>query len=112
MQAEVSRASGRKRGLMTMIEEGNRRERQDCQVASFRKDLEEDPTRKIIDFESGRLALEKNSLRDEQNLVRLVGRNQLPGRLPHDWLELSLAMVLLIGLLLALVGALIASWRF
>ena len=95
-----------------MIEEGNRRERQGYQAASFGEDLEKDPTRKIIDFESGRLALEKDSLHEEQNLVRSTGRNQLPGRLPYDWLELFLAMVLLIGLLLALVGALIASWRF
>jgi hypothetical protein len=109
MQAEVLRAGARKRGLMTMIEEGNRRERQGYQVASFREDLEKDPTRNIMDCESGRLALEKDSLRDEQNLVRLTGRNQLPGRLPYDWLSLLLAMLLLIGLL---VGALIASWRF
>jgi hypothetical protein len=95
-----------------MIEEANKKELQDHQVASFREDREKDPTRNIIDCESGRLALEKDSLRDEQNLVGLVGRNQLPGRLPYDWLSLLLAMVLLIGLLLALVGALIASWRF
>ena len=36
----------------------------------------------------------------------------LHSRLSYDWLEFLLAIVFFVGLLLALVGGLIASWRF
>jgi hypothetical protein len=59
-----------------MIEEANKKELQDHQVASLAAAFETDPTRNIVDFTSGRMALEKDSLHDEQNRVRQVGRNK------------------------------------
>ena len=95
-----------------MIEEANKKRLRDDQVASLTEVFAKDPARNIIDFESGRRALENHSLNDEQNRVRRVERNRLSCRLPYDWLELLLVIVLLAGSLLSLVGGLIASWRF
>jgi hypothetical protein len=36
----------------------------------------------------------------------------LHSRLPYDWLEFLLAIVFFVGLMLAIVDGLIASWRF
>jgi hypothetical protein len=73
--------------------------------------FENDPTGKIIDFESGRKALKKDAFDDEQNRVRLIERRRVPSRLPEDWLELLLTIALFVGLLSGLAGGVIASWR-
>jgi hypothetical protein len=82
------------------------------QAATLGKISAKDPVRNIIDFESGRKAFEKAGLHDERDPARLVEPNRLSCRLSFDWLELLLTMVLLAGLLLAVVGWLIASWWF
>jgi len=75
------------------------------------KVLAKDPTRNIIDFESGYRALEKDSFQDGRDRVRSVEPDRLSCRLSFDWLELLLTIVLLSGSLSALVGGLIVSWR-
>jgi hypothetical protein len=70
-----------------------------------------DPPQNIIDFESGRKALKQDGFADEQNHVRLMHRSRVPSRLPEDWLEPLLTLVLFVGLLLGLVGEVITSWR-
>ena len=67
---------------------------------------------KIIDFEPGHKALKKDGFDDEQNRVTLIERGRVPFRLPEDWLEFLLAIVFFVGLLLGLVGGLIALWQF
>lgn len=42
-----------------MIEEANKKELQDHQVASLAAAFETDPTRNIVDFTSGRMALKR-----------------------------------------------------
>ncbi len=69
-------------------------------------------SQKIIDFEPGRKALKKNGFDDKQNPVTLMERSRVPFRLPEDWLEFLLTVVLFVGLLSGLVGGVIASWRF
>ncbi|HXM24432.1 MAG TPA: hypothetical protein VN957_00265 [Chthoniobacterales bacterium] len=96
-------------GLMMVIEEPNKSKQQDCELSSLGWVLEKDPTRSIIDFESGREALKRNGF-EEQNRVRLMERNRLPSRLPEDWLEFLLTLVLFVGLLSGLVGGLASSW--
>jgi hypothetical protein len=64
---------------------------------------------KIIDFESGRKALEKARLEKEQSCARLVERSRFRGRLPDDWLEFLLTLTLFFALLLGLYVGLIAS---
>ena len=95
-----------------IIEEANRSELQDCELRSLGEVFENGPTRNIIDFESGRKALEKNGFDDEQNGLRLMELGRLPSRLPEDWLEFLLTVVSFVGLLLGLVGGVIASWQF
>ena len=94
-----------------IIEEANKSKLQDCELGSLGEVLKKDPTQKIIDFESGRKALEKNGFDDEQNRVRLMERSRVPSRLPEDWPEFMLTVVLFVGLLSGLVGEVIASSR-
>jgi len=97
---------------MMIIEEANKSKLRDWEPGSLGEVLEKDSTRKIIDFESGRKALEKNGFDDEQNRVRLMERSRVPYRLPEDWPEFLLTVVLFVGLLSGLVGEVIASSRF
>jgi hypothetical protein len=94
-----------------IIEEASKRKLQDCELRNF-GEVFENPTRNIIDFESGRKALEKVDFDDEQNRVGLMERIGVPSRLPVDWLEFLLTVVFFVVLLLGLVGGVIASWRF
>ena len=94
-----------------IVEEANK-SKQDCELRSLREVFEKDPTRNIIDFESGRKALEKNGFDNEQNRVKLVERSRVPSRLPGDRLEFLLTIVLFVGLLSGLVDGVITSWRF
>jgi hypothetical protein len=94
-----------------IIEEANKSKPQDCGLRSLGEVFEKDPTRNIIDFESGRRALQADGFADEQNRVRLMQRSRLPSRLPGDWLEFLLTFVLLAGSLVGVVGEVYASWR-
>jgi hypothetical protein len=69
-------------------------------------------SQKIFDFQSGRKALEKGTLDEEQSRARLVERIRLLGRLSGDWLEFFLTMAIFFALLLGLYVGLIGSWRF
>jgi hypothetical protein len=95
-----------------IIEEASKRKRQDCELSNFGEVFEKHPTRNIIDFESGRKALTKVDFDDEQNRLRLMERSGVASRLPVDWLEFLLTVVFFVMLLLGLVGAVVASWRF
>ena len=94
-----------------IIEEASKRKLQDCELRNF-GEVFENPTRNIIDFESGCKALEKVDFDDEQNRVRLMKRSGVPSRLPEDWLQFLMTVVFFVALLLGLVGGVIASWRF
>jgi hypothetical protein len=94
-----------------IIEEASKRKLQDCKLRNF-GEVFENPTRNIIDFESGRKALKKVDFDDEQNRVGLMERIGVASRLPEDWLEFLLTVVFFVVLLLGLVGGVIASWRF
>ena len=95
-----------------MIEEANKGKLTGCQSAAPEKDVAGDRVRNIIDFESGCRAPEKDSVHHERDRVRLVEPDRLSCRLPFDWLELLLTIVLLVGSLVPLVGGLIASGWF
>jgi hypothetical protein len=95
-----------------ITEEGNQRKLQDWKLRNFREIFEEHSTRKIIDFESGRMALKKVDFDDEQNGVELMERSSVPSGLPVDWLEFLLTAGFFVLLLLGLVGGVVASWRF
>src|SRR5258706_5050335 len=99
------------RGIM-IIEKANKRKLQDCELRNFGEVFEKYPTRNIIEFESGRKALKEVDFDDERNRVRLAERSGVPSRLPVDWLEFLLTVVFFVMLLLGLVGAVVASWRF
>ena len=98
------------KGLIVIIEEANKSKLQDCELGSSGEVFEND--RNIIDFESGRKALEKNGFDNEQNRVKLIERSRVPSRLPGDRLEFLLTIVLFVGLLSGLVDGVITSWRF
>jgi hypothetical protein len=95
-----------------IIEEANKRKLQDCELRNFGVIFEKQPSRNIIDFESGRKALEKVDCDDEQNRMGLMERSGVPSRLPEDWLEFLMTVVFFVMLLLGLVGGVVASWRF
>jgi hypothetical protein len=109
--SDVSRDASKitRKGLMMSIERANKSKPQDCGLRSLGEAL--DPPQNIIDFESGRKALKQDGFADEQNRVRLMHRSRVPSRLPEDWLEPLLTLVLFVGLLLGLVGEVITSWR-
>jgi hypothetical protein len=100
------------KALMMIIEEANESKLQDCELRSLEEVFKKDPTRNIIDFESDRTAREKDDFDDEQNRVMLMQRSHVPSRLPEDWLEFLLTVVLFVVLLLGLVGGVTASWQF
>jgi hypothetical protein len=94
-----------------IIKEANKSKPQDCELRSLGEVFEKDPARNIIDFESGRRALQEDGFADEQNRVRLMERSRIPSRLPGDWLEFLLTLVLFAGSLVGVVGEVYASWR-
>jgi hypothetical protein len=94
-----------------IMEEANKSKAQDCELRSLREVFEKDPTRNIIDFESGRRALQGERLADEQSRVKLMQRSRVASSLPDDWLEFVLTFVLFAGSLVGVVGEFYASWR-
>ena len=92
------------------MEETNRNMLKNPERRTLRDVPDEVPTQRIINFESGRKALEKGPLKEEQSRARLVERSPLHGRLPEDWLEFLLRIALFFALLLGLYGALIGRF--
>ena len=96
---------------MVIIDRTNRNKLANAEGSASGDGPDDVPSQKIVDFESGRKALEKGAL-EEQSRARLVERIRLPGRLSGDWLEFSLTMAIFFALLLGLYVGLIGSWRF
>jgi hypothetical protein len=101
-----------KRGLMVIIKETSKNKLGNRERRRVREIFKEVSTPKIIHFELGRKALEKDALEEEQSRARLKERICLPGGLPDHWFELLLTMAMFFALLLGLYVALIDSWRF
>ena len=84
---------------MIIIEESEK-DKMEC---AGRRGLEEaadkPPTRTIIDFESGREALERARSEERQRCAALLEHGRLPCRLPEDWLEFVVTMALFFALL-------------
>jgi len=110
--AAVVPQKAHEKGLTVISDEPNKSKRQDCERRSLGEVFEKNPTGNIIDFESGRKALNGNGFADEPNGVRLMERSRLPFRLLKDWPEFLLTLVLFVGSLSGLVGGVIASSRF
>ena len=96
---------------MVIIDRTNRNKLANAEGSASGDGPDDVPSQKIVDFESGRKALEKGAL-EEQSRARLVERIRLPARLSGDWLEFSLTMAIFFALLLGLYVGLIGSWRF
>jgi hypothetical protein len=96
---------------MVIIDKTNRNKLANAERSASGERPDEIPSQKVVDFESGRKALEKGHLKEEQSRARLVERIRLP-RLSGDWLEFSLTMAMFFALLLGLYVGLIGSWRF
>src|SRR5260370_32165657 len=101
-----------KRGLMVIIKETSKNKLGNRERRRVREIFKEVSYPKIIDFELGRKALEKDALEEEQSRARLKERICLPGGLPDHWFELLLTMAMFFALLLGLYVGLIDSWRF
>ena len=101
-----------KRGLMVIIKEKSKNKLGNRERRRVREIFKEVSTPKIIHFELGRKALEKDALEEEQSRARLKERICLPGGMPDHWFELLLTMAMFFALLLGLYVALIDSWRF
>jgi hypothetical protein len=97
---------------MVIIDRTNRNKLANAEVSASGDGPDDVSSQKIVDFESGRKALEKGALDEEQSRARLVESIRLPGRLSGDWLEFSLTMAIFFALLLGLYVGLIGSWRF
>ena len=97
--------------VMVIVGETNRNKLGTLKRSSSGEGPDKVPPQKIIDFESGRKALEKARLEKEQSCAKLVERIRLP-RLSSDLLEFWLTMAIFFALLLGLGVALIGSWRF
>jgi hypothetical protein len=95
-----------------IIKAANQRKLQGCKLYDFGELFEKHPTRKIIDFESGRRALPILDFDDEQNRVRLTQPGGVHSGLRLDWLEFLQTTAFFVLLLLCLAGGVIAWWRF
>jgi hypothetical protein len=94
------------------MEEANRNKLNNLERRTLRDVPDEVPTQTIINRESGRKALEKARLEEEQNRATLVERSPLQGRQPEDWLEFLLTIALCFALVFGLYVGLIGSWGF
>jgi hypothetical protein len=97
---------------MVIIEETNRNKLGNPERPDSREGPDEVPFQKIIDFKSGRKALEKASSEKEQIRAKLTERSRLPGRLPNDWPEFLVTITLFFAFLLDLYVGLTWSFRF
>ena len=97
---------------MVIIKETSKNKLGNRERRRVREIFKEVSTPKIIDFELGRKALEKDALEEEQSRARLKERICLPEGSPDHWFELLLTMAMFFALLLGLYVGLIDSWRF
>ena len=97
---------------MVIIEETNNNKTENAERRGLRGAPDEVPTQTIINLQSGRKALERARLEEEQHCATLMDRSRLPSRLPEDWPEFVLTMALFFALLLGLYVGFIGSLRF
>jgi len=65
-----------------MIQGANKSKSRDAELHGWREISEKNGTRKIIDFESGRKALEYERFHDERGRPGLMKRGHVPSKLP------------------------------
>jgi hypothetical protein len=94
---------------MVIVDRTNRNKLANAEGSASGDGPDDVPSQKIVDFESGRKALEKGALDEEQSRARLVERIRLPGGLPDDRFELLITMAMVFALLLGLYVGLIGS---
>jgi hypothetical protein len=94
------------------MKEANRNKPSNLERWTLRDVSYEGSTQTIIHFESGRKALEKARLEEQQSRAMLVEHRPSHRRHPEDWLEFSLMIALFFALLLGLYLGLIGSWGF
>jgi hypothetical protein len=94
------------------MKEANRNKLSNLERRTLRDVSDEGSTQTIINFESGRKALEKARLEEQQSRAMLVEHRPSQRRQPEDWLEFSLMIALFFALLLGLYLGLIGSWGF
>lgn len=97
---------------MTSIEETKKNQSETSERRGVEEAADELPTQTIINFESGRKALERARLEEGQSRAALLERSRLPLRLPEDWLEFVVTMALFFALLLGVYVGVIGSWQF
>jgi hypothetical protein len=97
---------------MRVIEETKKSQLQNSERRGVEKIDDKFPTQTIISFESGRKALERARLEEGQRRVALMECSRLPCRLPEDWLEFVLTMILFFALLFGLYVGLVGPWQF
>jgi hypothetical protein len=101
-----------KSGENNCMKEANRNKPGNLERRTLRDVSDEGSTQTIIHFESGRQALEKARLEEQQSRAMLVEHRPSQRRQPEDWLEFSLMIALFFALLLGLYLGLIGSWGF
>jgi hypothetical protein len=94
------------------MKEANRNKLSNLERRTLRDVSDEGSTQTIINFESGRKALEKARLEEQQSRAMLVEHRPSQRRQTEDWLEFSLMIALFFALLLGLYLGLIGSWGF
>jgi len=82
-----------------IIQGANKSKFRDSGLHGWREIFEKNGTRKTIDFESGRKALEYDRFDDEQDGPGLMKRGHVPSKLPAGWIEFLLALAPLLGVL-------------
>ena len=96
---------------MTIIEETKKSQSGNSERRGVEEAADKVPTQTIIDFESGRKALERAQLEEGQRRSAQLGHGRLPWRLPEDWLEFVVTMALFFALLFGVYVGLIGSWQ-
>jgi hypothetical protein len=94
---------------MVFVEETNRDKLGNAERSASGEGTCKLPSNKVIDFESGRKALEKSLLEEEQSRSRLMEHIRLPGGYPTLGFELLITMAMIFALLLGLYVGLIGS---
>jgi hypothetical protein len=94
------------------MKEANRNKLSNLERRTLRDVSDEGSTKTIINFESGRKALEKAWLAEQQSRAMLVEHRPSQRRLLEDWLEFLLMIALFFALLVGLYAGLIGSWGF
>ena len=96
---------------MTIIEETKKSQSENSERRGVEEAADKLPTQTIIDFESGRKALELAQLEEGQRCSVPLEHSRLPWRLPEDWLEFAVTMALFFALLFGFYVGLIGLWQ-